>query len=114
MRCTLVHNVLIEGSSKKMETLNTYLADIIFGRRGRSLFPVRVQQVRGLKVGHVEIWELDVFPGTSAGSGGRRTGNRDRRFRWALRGRGYQRGRSPRAQATGPRRLTRVPNWRYL
>jgi len=89
----------------------------LFEGRGRALFPVGVQKVGGLEAGRFEIGKLDVFPGTSAGTGRRRAGDRrrgNRGLRGALRGRRRQRGRSSRAQATGARRLARVSHRRYL
>lgn len=75
-----------------------------------------MQQVRGLEVGYVEVRELDVFPGPPTGTCGHRAPRRrgERGFRGALRRRRRYGVRSPRAQATGSGRLTRVFHRRYL
>lgn len=80
-----------------------------------------MQQVRGLEIGRVKVRELDVFPGSPAGTGGRWYACHNRTRRRGGRGlsgtlgrRRRQGGRSPRAQAAGARRLARVPHWRYL
>lgn len=76
-----------------------------------------MQQVRRLQARRLEIRELNVFPGPSPGTGGRRSGDcrrGNRGLRGALRGRRRQGGRPSRAQATRPCRLARVPDRRRL
>lgn len=92
----------------------------LFGRWRRALFPVGVQQIRGFQlVRRIKIRELHVLPGTTTwtGNGRRAAANRRRRgcrFCGTLRRRRRKCARTPWAQATGSRRLTRVPHWRYL